>query len=66
MSGGPAVDATGRVLGVIATGVPTDAASETTDDHVIIPMSVLRAWRRAVEERGLQHANAETASGAQP
>src|SRR5665213_1060024 len=65
MSGGPAVDTAGRVLGVIATGVANDADAETTDNHGIIPASVVHGWRREIDERDTQRSITTAASATQ-
>lgn len=40
-SGGPVLDAGGRVIGVAVTGVPTAAESHATDSHGVLPLGAL-------------------------
>ncbi len=42
-SGGPVLDNKMRVVGIAATGVPSDASADTTDRHGVIPISTLKA-----------------------
>ncbi|HYN81282.1 MAG TPA: trypsin-like peptidase domain-containing protein [Gemmatimonadaceae bacterium] len=48
MSGGPAVDNAGRVIGVLATGAESEIISTGADNYGIIPAPVLRTWRTEI------------------
>lgn len=40
-SGGPVLDASGKVIGVAVTGAPSQAESDSTEEHGVIPMAAI-------------------------